>query len=92
MMSLNIQGLPAKFAEFEEFINELGRKIFIPDIICLQELWRINDPDFFDLQNYHKLIFKSRSSNTQGGGVGIFVKKTQLSLSICLKFQYLLIK
>ena len=82
MISLNIQSLPAKFAEFEEFITELGSKNCIPDIICLQELWRLNDPDLFDLHNYQKLIFKSRSSNTQGGGVGIFIKNS-------IKFRHL---
>ena len=75
-MSLNIQSLPSKFTEFEEFINDLCSKNCITDIICLQELWRLNDPDFFDLDNFHKLVFKSRADNAQGGGVGIYVKNS----------------
>ena len=74
MMSLNIQSLPSKFTDFEEFISELSDKNCTPDILCLQELWRLNDPDAFNLVNYQKLIFKSRNSHVQGGGVGFYVK------------------
>jgi exonuclease III len=76
MMSLNIQSLQAKFSEFEEYIYELSRNNCNFDVICLQELWRLNDPDFFDLNNYQKLVFKSRQSNVQGGGVGFFIKNS----------------
>ena len=33
----------------------------------------MHNPDIFHIDGYHELIFKSRSLNTQGGGVGIYV-------------------
>ena len=80
ILSFNIQSLSAKFTEFDEFVHSFGKFKF--DVICLQELWRLQNPDLFNLNGYHKLSFKSRNPNTQGGGVGIFVnqqlKVTQL--------------
>jgi Endonuclease-reverse transcriptase len=46
----------------------------LPDIILLQEVWHIADPNLFNLSCYHPLLFKCRSAS-QGGGVGIYVKK-----------------
>ena len=74
MLSFNIQSLPAKFSEFRELINMLFLQNCAPDVICLQEIWRIPDPDFFTISGYHPLVYKSRHINTQGGGVGLFVK------------------
>ena len=73
MMSFNIQSISAKFNEFTDFLDSLGKFKF--DIICLQELWKMCDPNLFNIDGYHSLIFKSRSNNKQGGGVGIFVNK-----------------
>ena len=71
MLSLNIQSITAKFDEFNDLIQSLDGFKF--DVICLQELWKMHNPDLFNLNGYHKLLFKSRSANVQGGGVGIFV-------------------
>jgi hypothetical protein len=76
IMSLNIQSLPAKFNEFEEFMQQLSSKNCNFDVICLQELWRLNNPDMYQLENYHELIFKSRELNVQGGGVGFYIKNS----------------
>jgi hypothetical protein len=73
-LSLNIQSLPAKFNELEEFIIFLKNNCCEPDFICLQETWRIFDQSLFNIDGYN-LEIKSRSSNTQGGGVGIYIKK-----------------
>ena len=71
MLSLNIQSITAKFDEFNDFLQSFEKFKF--DVICLQELWRMHNPDIFHIDGYHELIFKSRSLNTQGGGVGIYV-------------------
>jgi exonuclease III len=73
-LSLNIQSIAAKFNELNELINLFESKNCLPDIILLQETWKIVDASLFNLNNYHPLIFKCRSS-AQGGGVGIYVKK-----------------
>ena len=69
-----VQSLPAKFSEFSLFITQLGMKKCNPDIICIQETWQLGDESLYNLQGYQKPCFKLRSSFTQGGGVGIYVK------------------
>ena len=71
MLSLNIQSITAKFDEFNDLLQSLENFKF--DVICLQEIWKMHNPDLFHLNGYHKLLFKSRTANVQGGGVGIFV-------------------
>ena len=66
-LSFNIQSLPAKFSEFNQFIHNLFINNCAPDVILLQETWRIIDPNYFNLEGYHPLIYKSRRSG-QGGG------------------------
>jgi hypothetical protein len=61
IMSLNIQSLPAKYAEFRTFISCLQIKICEPDFICLQELWQFPSNVDFSLPGYHPLIFKLRN-------------------------------
>ena len=72
VMSLNVQSLNAKFAELSEFINTLSLNNCNPCVIALQELWSIQDPDVFNLNGYHKLVYKTRE-NSQGGGVGFYI-------------------
>jgi exonuclease III len=72
-MSVNIQSLPAKFAEFYEMITFMSNSNRNPDIICVQETWKIVDPDLFCIPGYHCPIFKLREFK-QGGGVAIYVK------------------
>lgn len=74
ILSLNIQSLPAKFSELEEFINILALKECFPDFICLQEIWQIHDSAILELKNYN-FVFSTRKNNVQGGGVGIYVRK-----------------
>ena len=67
--SLNIQSLSAKFVEFRDTILSFSRNNCAPDIICLQEIWRIHDCTMFNIDGYHPLVYKSRSNDVQGGGV-----------------------
>ena len=73
VLSLNIQSLPAKYNELNDMLNELSACNFSPEVICLQEIWQINDPSLFPLSNFQTLEFNTRT-NARGGGVGIFVK------------------
>ena len=72
-LSWNIQSLPAKFNEFQEFINVLSHNNCSPDVICLQETWKIIDKNLFALPNY-SLPETLQRSNSQGGGVGFYFK------------------
>jgi len=47
-----------------------------PDVICLQELWQFPVYANFTLPGYNSLEYKLRNPNTQGGGVGIYIKKS----------------
>jgi len=44
------------------------------DVIALQELWSLHDPDMFQIEGYN-FIYKSRKTGVQGGGVGIYIRK-----------------
>ena len=72
-LSFNIQSLPAKFSDFQGLINNLQINNCAPDVILLQETWRITHHHLFNLDGYRPLIFKSRT-DSQGGGTGIYVK------------------
>ena len=41
VLSLNIQSLPAKYVEFSELIYDFSSPDLFPDVICLQETWKI---------------------------------------------------
>ena len=73
-MSFNIQSLPSKFADFQELICNLELNNCAPDIICLQEIWKIPDNSVFGLNNYHPPEFLQRGNNLQGGGVGLYFR------------------
>ena len=75
IMSFNIQSLPSKFDEFQELIQNFQINKCEPDIICLQEIWQIVHSSAFSLDDYNPIEYKLRSNSTQGGGVGIYIKK-----------------
>jgi exonuclease III len=81
VLSVNIQSLPAKFNEFQEFINSLQVKNAHPNVICLQEIWKLANSDMYTLKGYHPLVFKTRANNVQGGGVGLYVR-SELNFSV----------
>ena len=74
LCSINIQSISSKFSEFSQMINSMNRSNSSPDIICLQELWRFPSEASFKLEGYHPLIYTLRDNNTQGGGIGIYIK------------------
>ena len=73
VLSLNIQSLPAKFLEFSDLISQFDNDS-TPDIICIQETWKIVDNSFFPLANYHPIETNTRTI-ARGGGVGIYVRE-----------------
>ena len=79
--SLNIQSLPAKFTELKDLLVLLDYDF---DVICLQEIWRLNDADLYNIPGYN-FVFKCRTNNMQGGGIGIFVKE-QYNFNIMPQF------
>jgi hypothetical protein len=68
ILTLNIQSISAKFAEFSEFISTMCKNSTSPDIICLQELWNFPINANFQLPGYGKLIFRLRTDGVQGRG------------------------
>jgi len=72
-MSFNIQSISSKLNDFKELITFFDDNNCSPNIICLQELWQFSPHLNTTLGGYHPLLFKLRN-NTQGGGVGIYVK------------------
>lgn len=74
-MSFNIQSLQAKFHEFSEFISFLTRNSCSPDVICLQEIWKIVDGSILSIPGYNIIEYQCRHSNAQGGGVAFYIKK-----------------
>ena len=74
IMSFNIQSINSKFDEVSTLIQTLTKKNISPDIICLQELWQFPPNANFAIPGYHKLVYKLRSENVKGGGVGLFIK------------------
>lgn len=73
-MTFNIQSIQAKFSEFRELICQLIQNNSNPDIICLQEVWRVDDTEVFSLPTYQKLVTATRSG-ARGGGVGFFIRE-----------------
>jgi len=73
IMSLNIQSLASKYNDLCEFIEVCRTSNCLPDIICLQELWHINDSNIFSLAGYQPLLYQARIMS-QGGGVGIYLR------------------
>jgi hypothetical protein len=80
-MSLNIQSLSAKFNELKDTLDVFESKNCLPDIILLQEIWNVPSANLFVLDQYHPLVFKCRS-NSNGGGVGIYVKSSHKLFAI----------
>ena len=94
-MSLNIQSLQAKFSQLQDLIQNLTNSKCQPDVILLQEIWKLTDASLFNLNGYN-FIYKCRK-DAQGGGVGIYIKtdyhykiREAVYLSIVLLKPYLL--
>ena len=56
ILSLNIQSLSSKFDSLSDFLNILDSKDVHFDIICMQEIWQIQNPSSFTMDGFHPLI------------------------------------
>jgi Endonuclease/Exonuclease/phosphatase family len=86
VMTWNVQSLPAKFEEFKDLITHMCLKNCSPDVICLQETWKVIDPELFIIDGYQCPVFKLRESS-QGGGVAIYVK-IGLNFNVVNKYSF----
>ncbi len=55
IFSLNVQSLSAKYNDIKELFNLFSSHSCSPDIVCLQETWKIFDSSYFVLPNYSPL-------------------------------------
>ena len=81
ILSLNIQSLPSKFAEFQELIQNLQINKCEPDILCIQETWQIPNLSSVSLDSYNVIECNLCSNHVQGSVVGLYLKKN-LKLNI----------
>jgi len=73
ILSINVQSINAKFSDLLDFLSNFSSDSYL-DVICLQELWQFPSNVEFKLPGYSPLVYKLRSNNVNGGGVGIYVK------------------
>ena len=81
----NLGSLVSKFVEFKGYISFLAQNNVFFDVICIQEIYQINDTDLFKLDNY-EFVHKGRSKS-KGGGIGIFVHK-RLKFKVMKEFSH----
>ena len=74
LITWNIQSLNSKFDGFKEFISTLSEKNIIIDVFALQEVFNIENDNFFNIEGYD-LFYKCRK-NGKRGGVAIYCKKS----------------
>jgi hypothetical protein len=83
-LSINIQSLNSKFDELRMQILDLVNKNVQIDVIALQEVWEIRDPNTVIIPGFQPLVYKTRA-NIRGGGVGFYVKGTVRPDWICMR-------
>jgi hypothetical protein len=67
-LSINIQSLMSKYEELRFFITDMSRKKVSIDVIALQEVWEIQQPELLSIPGFQTIIHKSRT-NMRGGGL-----------------------
>jgi hypothetical protein len=78
LLWLNTQSLPAYYNELCEFIYSLHNANCSPDVILLQETWKIVDNSFFLLRGYSELTCKNQQPDR--GEVLAYISRTALSI------------
>lgn len=72
ILSLNIQSLSSKFNDFKEFLTSIESSNFNFSIISLQEIYKIVDKEYFNIDNLI-FVFKQCSNSNGGGMVSILI-------------------
>ena len=73
ILSFNIRSLSKNISGLRELIEIMREKSIEFDVLCLQEIWKIQNEELLTIDNY-EFIYQTRK-NGQGGGVGFYVKK-----------------
>ena len=73
-LSLNIQSLPSKFVEFSDLLNYFSAKGLFFDVIALQELWSLHDPDMFKSKDITLFTNHGKQGCKAGGSAFILEK------------------
>ncbi len=66
-LSINIQSLMSKYDELRSFIVELSGKKIVIDVIAVQEVWEVRQPEILPIPGFQTVVYKTRS-NMRGGG------------------------
>ena len=74
-ISINVQSLNSKHANLSDLVCDLINRGVNIEIIALQEVWSIENPQLLDILGFHPLIFKQRAG-MRGGGVGFYIKNS----------------
>ena len=69
IVSLNVRSINKALDKLKLIIQD-----YEPDILALQEIWKIDTKRNYKLNNYHPPILRGREAG-QGGGIAIYVKK-----------------
>ncbi len=72
-ISINVQSLNSKHTNLNDLVCELINRGVSIEVIALQEIWSISNPESLDIMGFHPLIFKQRVG-MRGGGVGFYIK------------------
>lgn len=70
---LNCRSLSHNWENFYDLISELHGDTFAFDVIGLSEVFKCDRDDRLHLQNYQKLLTRTRDDSVRGG-VGLFIK------------------
>ncbi len=57
----------SKYDELRFFFSDLLRKKVLIDVIAIQEVWEIQQPELLSIPGFQTIIHKSRT-NMRGGG------------------------
>jgi hypothetical protein len=68
-ININVQSLNSKHANLSDLIQEIILKGINIEIIALQEIWNIEQPQLLQIDGFN-LVYKQRVG-MRGGGVGL---------------------
>ena len=66
LLSINIQSLMSKYDELRSFIIEMSCKKIQIDVIAVQEVWEVREPEILSIPGFQNFVYKTRT-NMRGG-------------------------
>ena len=87
ILNINIQSLGSKFLNFTNFLDVCKSKKTTFDFIAVQEVWKIIEPNPYNIPNY-KLFFSTRKHGN-GGGIAFYVNNS-ISANLSKSFLFLM--